>query len=86
MRRDLRGQEQDRPGGGEIGARYHQNRRDTAYRFCRDDPGTHVILSGTSNPDHLLSNLKSFGSPPLPEAATRRIHHIFHNVTSVTGQ
>jgi aryl-alcohol dehydrogenase-like predicted oxidoreductase len=59
---------------------------DAAYRFCRDEPGTHVILSGTGNPAHLQSNIESLTAPPLPEAVTERLKHIFRNVDSVTAQ
>ena len=59
---------------------------DAAYRFCRDEPGTHVILSGTGNPRHLEANLESFARPPLPAEATARLQRIFRRVHSVTGQ
>ncbi|MCJ7551515.1 MAG: aldo/keto reductase, partial [Anaerolineae bacterium] len=59
---------------------------DAAYRFCRDEPGTHVILSGTGNPAHLQDNIESFYRPPLPDADRRRLEHIFRNADSVTGQ
>ena len=59
---------------------------DAAYRFCRDEPGTHVILSGTGNPRHLEANLASFARGPLPAADTARLQHIFRHVQSVTGQ
>ena len=58
---------------------------DAAYRFCRDEPGTHVILSGTGNPAHLQANLASFERPPLPEADRRRLEQIFRRVDSVAG-
>jgi aryl-alcohol dehydrogenase-like predicted oxidoreductase len=59
---------------------------DAAYRFCRDEPGTHVILSGTGNPAHLQANLASFSRPPLPESDRRRLEHIFRHVDSVSGK
>ncbi|ETW97830.1 MAG: hypothetical protein ETSY1_21190 [Candidatus Entotheonella factor] len=59
---------------------------DVAYRFCRDEPGVHVVLSGTGNPDHLAANVASFQRPPLPEADVQRLRHIFRNVVSTTGQ
>ena len=59
---------------------------DAAYRFCRDEPGVHVVLSGTGNPEHLDANLESFGRPSLPDADLQRLRHIFRNVDSVTGQ
>ena len=62
------------------------NLPDAAYRFCRDEPGTHVILSGTGNPDHLRANLASFGRPPLPKEDRQRLVSLFGDVDSVTGQ
>ena len=59
---------------------------DGAYRFCRAEPGAHVILSGTGNPQHLADNLASFERPPLPPAQITRLKRIFRNVTAVTGQ
>lgn len=59
---------------------------EAAYRFCRDEPGTHVILSGTGNPEHLKSNLAAFDQPALPSDITERLKHIFRNVNSLTGQ
>ncbi len=59
---------------------------DAAYRFCRDEPGTHVILSGTGNLEHMRLNLASIDSPPLPEVVTERLKHILRNVDSVSGQ
>ncbi len=58
---------------------------DAAYRFCRDEPGTHVILSGTGNPQHLDANLASFGRPPLPPQISARLRQIFRQAHSVTG-
>ena len=58
---------------------------DAAYRFCRDEPGTHVILSGTGNPAHLRANLASFERPPLPEEDRRRLMSVFRRVDSVAG-
>lgn len=59
---------------------------DAAYRFCRDEPGCHVILSGTGNPDHLRANLDSFARPPLDESTTARLRHIFRHVDTISGQ
>ncbi len=58
---------------------------DAAYRFCRDEPGTHVILSGTGNPDHLKANIKSFSRPPLPQADLVKLKKIFQKVDSISG-
>ena len=59
---------------------------DAAYRFCRDEPGTHVVLVGTGNPAHLQENIDSFARPPLHPASVARVNQIFRNVVSVSGQ
>lgn len=58
---------------------------DAAYRFCRDEPGAQVILSGTGNPAHLDANLAAFERPPLPAETTARLKRIFRKSRSVTG-
>ncbi len=62
-----------------------ENIIDAAYRFCRYEPGTHVILSGTGNAEHLKSNIKSFSRPPLPQEDLIRLKNIFKNVDSISG-
>jgi aryl-alcohol dehydrogenase-like predicted oxidoreductase len=59
---------------------------DAAYRFCRYEPGIHVVLSGTGNPDHLEANLSSLSAPPLPPEDVERLKAIFEKVDNVTGQ
>jgi aryl-alcohol dehydrogenase-like predicted oxidoreductase len=76
----------DDPLGFVLGAGGAVSLPDAAYRFCRDEPGTHVILSGTGSAAHLRENIASFGRPPLPAAVTERLMHIFRRVDSVTGQ
>ena len=62
-----------------------ENLVDAAYRLCRYEPGTHVILSGTGNLDHLKANIESFSRPPLPQKDVERLKKIFQNVDSVSG-
>ena len=59
---------------------------DAAYRFCRDEPGTHVVLSGTGNPDHLKANIESLARPALPQAVVDKLKHIFRHAVSVSDQ
>lgn len=59
---------------------------DAAYRFCREELGTHVILSGTGSLDHLRENIASFHRPPLPPDIRQRLVEIFAHSDSVTGQ
>jgi L-galactose dehydrogenase len=58
---------------------------DAAYRFCRDEPGVHVVLSGTGDLDHLRENLRSFARPALPPEDTRRARSLFAGVDTVSG-
>jgi len=58
---------------------------EAAYRYCRHEPGVHVVLTGTGNPDHLRANLESLVKPALPEAALRRLGAIFERVDNITG-
>ncbi len=59
---------------------------DAAYRFCNYEPGTHVILSGTGKPEHLVQNIASLERGPLPDADVERLKKIFRRVDSITGQ
>lgn len=58
---------------------------DAAYRFCRHEPGVHVVLSGTGSADHLKANIESLTKPPLPPAVTARLKEIFARVDCITG-
>lgn len=58
---------------------------DAAYRFCRDEPGIHVVLSGTGSREHLTENIASFNRPPLPAEEVATLKRIFRNVDSVLG-
>lgn len=58
---------------------------DAAYRFCRDEPGIDVVLSGTGDPAHLEANAASFRRPPLPDFVTDRLRAVLGHVRSVSG-
>lgn len=58
---------------------------EAAYRFCRHEPGVHVVLFGTGNPRHLRENLQSLTRPALPGPVLSRLRDIFGSVDSVTG-
>ena len=59
---------------------------DAAYRFCKYEPGIHVIFSGTGNPAHLKADIESFARPPLPDEDIQKLKNIFECVDSVSGQ
>jgi aryl-alcohol dehydrogenase-like predicted oxidoreductase len=59
---------------------------DAAYRFCRYEPGVHVVLSGTGNPAHLQANIRSLCRPPLPDGVVQKLRHLFRNASVITGQ
>jgi hypothetical protein len=58
---------------------------DAAYRFCRHEPGIHVVLSGTGDIGHLRENAASLARPPLPDDDLRRLRALFRNVDHVSG-
>ena len=59
---------------------------DAAYRFCRYEPGAHVILSGTGNLNHMKANIESILRPSLSEKTIVKLKSIFKNVDSISGQ
>ncbi len=59
---------------------------DAAYRFCRYEPGVHVVLSGTGDPAHLQANIASLCRPPLPDQVVQKLRHLFRHASAVTGQ
>ena len=59
---------------------------DAAYRFCRDEPGTHVILSGTGDSEHLRQNLSALNAEPLPQRCRALLGELFGEVETATGQ
>jgi aryl-alcohol dehydrogenase-like predicted oxidoreductase len=58
---------------------------EAAYRFCRHEPGAHVILTGTGDPEHLKANVEAILAPPLPPDVLARLEAIFGKVDSVSG-
>ncbi|HEX2560540.1 aldo/keto reductase [Phenylobacterium sp.] len=56
-----------------------------AYRFCRHEPGTNVILTGTGSGEHLRQNVRSILDPPLPAELCSRLEAVFGRVESVSG-
>jgi len=58
---------------------------EVAYRFCRHEPGVHVVLTGTGNVDHLKANVESILKPPLPEGVLEKLKGVFGNLDRLTG-
>ena len=58
---------------------------EAAYRFCRQEPGIDVVLTGTGSVRHLEENVDSLLRPALPAAVTERLRQIFGRVYSVNG-
>ena len=59
---------------------------EAAYRYCRHEPGTDVILSGTGSIDHLTENLMSIQKGPLAKACLGKLLEIFGEIDSVSGE
>lgn len=58
---------------------------DAAYRFCRYEPGMHVVLTGTGNRQHLIDNVTSLLRPPLPAEQRAHLMDLFAGVDNVSG-
>lgn len=58
---------------------------DVAYRFCRQEDGIDVVLTGTSNSEHLRENIASLLSPKIPDDVHKRLVRVFGKVTSASG-
>jgi aryl-alcohol dehydrogenase-like predicted oxidoreductase len=58
---------------------------EAAYRFCRHEPGVHVVLTGTGNPEHLKANVQAILKPPLPQPALERLKKLFGELDSLTA-
>lgn len=56
-----------------------------AYRFCRHEPGVHVVLTGTGRINHLIDNIGYINEPPLPEPTQARLAEIFGRVDCLSG-
>ncbi|GDY14384.1 aldo/keto reductase [Planctomycetota bacterium] len=58
---------------------------EAAYRYSLDEPGLHVVLSGTGNVDHLRANIAAVHAGPLPASDRARLDELFAKVDDVTG-
>jgi L-galactose dehydrogenase len=58
---------------------------EVAYRFCRHEPGVHVVLTGTGNLQHLKLNVESILRPPLPKTVLEKLEQIFGSIDYLTG-
>ena len=56
---------------------------DAAYRYARHEPGANVVMFGTGNPAHVVSNIASILRPPLPAAHVARLNALFGHLTGV---
>lgn len=50
---------------------------DAAYRYARHEPGTDVVLFGTSDVAHLKANIGSILRPPLPQGDRDQLQRLF---------
>jgi aryl-alcohol dehydrogenase-like predicted oxidoreductase len=58
---------------------------EAAYRFCRHEPGAHVVLTGTGDAEHLRDNVESILGPRLPTYVLEKLDAMFGQVESVSG-
>jgi aryl-alcohol dehydrogenase-like predicted oxidoreductase len=53
---------------------------EAAYRFCRHEPGVHVVLTGTGSAEHLVANVEAIEAGPLPAQDRARLEALFGEV------
>jgi len=58
---------------------------DGAYRFCQNEPGADVVLTGTGSIDHLRENVSSIINGPIAAPALQRLQDLFGHIDSVSG-
>ena len=58
---------------------------EAAYRFCRHEPGAHVVLTGTGDPEHLRDNVESILAPKLSSDVRARLAEMFGKIDTVSG-
>lgn len=56
---------------------------EAAYRYARHEPGAHVVLFGTGNPDHVEPNVRAILQPPLRDSDRKKIAELFGNLVGV---
>ena len=56
---------------------------EAAYRYARHEPGAHVTLFGTGNPDHIEPNVRAILQPPLRENDRKKIVELFGKLENV---
>ena len=56
---------------------------EAAYRYARHEPGAHVTLFGTGNPDHIEPNIRAILQPPLRETDRKKIADLVGNLVGV---
>jgi aryl-alcohol dehydrogenase-like predicted oxidoreductase len=58
---------------------------EAAYRFCRHEPGAHVVLTGTGDAEHLRDNVESILAPKLSSDVRARLAEMFGKLDTVSG-
>lgn len=56
---------------------------EAAYRYVRHEPGAHVALFGTGNPEHVEPNVRAILRPRLPEAHLDTIARLFGGLEGI---
>ncbi len=57
-----------------------------AYKFAASNPAVSTVLSGTSNPAHLQSNVAALENPSLPKADIERLVGLLGSIKAVVAE
>lgn len=58
---------------------------EAGYRFAAHQGAVHVVLTGTSQPEHLASNVNAILKPPLPAPVLQQLERLFGKAATVCG-
>jgi aryl-alcohol dehydrogenase-like predicted oxidoreductase len=58
---------------------------EAAYRFCRHEPGTHVVLTGTGSAEHLEQNVRAIQSGPLRADVVAELARLYGHLDTVNA-
>ncbi len=73
------------PLGGVLAESGARSLVELAYRFCRHEPGIHVVLTGTGNIAHLEQNIDAINAGPLPDHTRQALEALFGRVDCLSG-
>jgi predicted aldo/keto reductase-like oxidoreductase len=77
--------EWDEPLGFLVKTQAVENLIEAGYRFSANHAAVHMVLTGTSRPEHLAANVEAILKPPLPAVVLHELERLFGDAATVCG-